>query len=186
MNDFPKVFSRNTNSQCKHTMLFVNLRFIVSRVIWAQTLLFFGSLSFSHEPLPILDARAAKTIVSACEELAKSHDIGVAIAVVDQGGNLLAFLKMNNVVPGAAKIARWKASTSALYGLPTKSFQDMAEKEQYIYSIPDLAPIEGGEPIALFKGVVLGGVGVSGAVSKLDAACARVGIEAAFPPEMAP
>ncbi len=183
---FRNFFLEARIPRVKCTMQFVNLRFIVSSAIWVQLFLSFGSLSFAHETLPILDARAAKTIVSACEEFAKSQDIGVAIAVVDQGGNLLAFLKMDNVVPGAAKISRWKASTSALYGLPTKSFQDMAQKKQYMYSIPDLAPIEGGEPIALFKGAVLGGVGVSGAASELDAACARVGIEAAFPPEMAP
>ena len=154
---------------------------VVARFIWVTVFLFCSSQSFSHEATPVLDATAAKAILSGCEEFAKSRNANVAIAVVDQGNNLVAFLRMDNVVPGVAKVALWKASTSALYGVPTKSFQDMAKKDQYIYSIPDLAPVEGGEPIVFVEGEILGGVGVSGKSSELDAACARAGINSAKP-----
>ena len=136
--------------------------------------------AFSQEKPVVLDAKTAKTIVSACEEFARENNLNMAIAVVDQGAHLLAFSRMDTVRPGVGKIALWKATSAALYGYSTSTFQTMAEKDQYMYHLPDAAPVGGGEPVVLSDGTLAGGVGVSGAAAELDVACAKSGMAAAM------
>jgi len=137
-----------------------------------------SAVAFSQENPVVLDAKTAKTIVSACEEFARDNNQKMAIAVVDQGAHLLAFSRMDTVRPGVGKIALWKATSAALYGYSTSAFQTMAEKDQYMYHLPHVAPVGGGEPVVLSDGTLAGGVGVSGAAPELDVACAKAGIAA--------
>lgn len=132
----------------------------------------------SQEMRPALTSSSAKMILKGCEEFAKKNHLQVAIAVVDQGNNLIAFLRMDGTVPGATDVALWKASSSALFGSSTKKFEDLVKERPTLGLAPHVAALEGGEPIYTKTGSLIGGVGVSGATSADDAACARAGIDA--------
>ncbi|UTW55943.1 heme-binding protein [Kordiimonas sp. SCSIO 12610] len=128
---------------------------------------------------PVLNSASAKKITEGCEAYALDHDLKVNIAVLDQGTNMMAFLRMDGAPIGSIDIAEWKANSSAASGRPTKARFEAAKNFPAIGHAPNIAVFEGGEPIFTLDGVLLGGVGVSGAASADDAACARAGIEAA-------
>ncbi len=88
-------------------------------------------------------------------------------------------MPMDGTVPGTTDIALWKARSSALFGAPTKEYEEFAKKNPSFGLAPHIAVLEGGEPIYTLDGSLVGGVGVSGAASADDAACARTGIAAA-------
>lgn len=128
---------------------------------------------------PILSSDSAQTIVTGCEAYAKENGLKVNIAVLDQGKNLMAFLRMDDAPLGSIDIAMWKANGSAAFPRPTKTTSDRARDFPAIGHAPNIVIFEGGEAIFTESGSHLGGVGVSGAASADDAACGRAGIEAA-------
>ncbi len=155
---------------------------IVKRLTLVATIavLFSHSVTLvAQEMRPALTSSSAKIILSGCEEFARKHHLQVAIAVLDQGKNLVAFLRMDRTVPGAGDIALWKATSSALFGASTQEFEAFAKNNPTISMAPHIAALEGGEPIYTLNGFLIGGIGVSGAASADDAACARAGIAAA-------
>lgn len=124
---------------------------------------------------------AAATATAAA--LQKAMELGVRInaAVVDRGGNLLAFQRINGAPLHSITIAKDKAYTAVSFGFPTADW--MAE----IGGIPQLREglvhrerlviFGGGLPI-LVDGVVVGGIGVSGASEEQDELCAKAGLAA--------
>ncbi len=155
---------------------------ITKRVTLAATIALLSSPSgnlVAQEMRPALTSSSAKMILRGCEEFAEKKHLRVVIAVVDQGKNLVTFLRMDGAVLGAADIALWKASSSALFGASTKEYENLAKKNPLLGLAPQIAVLEGGEPIYTLNGFLIGGVGVSGAAAADDAACARAGIVAA-------
>ena len=161
-------------------------KIVYSRTWAAGALLFVAYTLFAAANVMSLDrmiqmnSEFSMNIVGDCEEFAKKKDKNLAIAVVDSGGHLLAFSRMDGVLPGVGEIARWKATSAALYGMPTKQFQKLAEKDQFMFHLPNAAPVGGGEPVMINDGKVAGAVGVSGASAEFDAECAKAGIAAAL------
>ena len=145
-------------------------------VFFAACSIIVTSYAISLDGLHSMNSVFSKNIVGGCEEFARENDKNLAIAVVDSGGHLLAFSRMDSVPPGVGKIALWKAISAALYGMPTKTFQNLAKEDQFMFHLPNAAPVGGGEPVLLADGQVSGGVGVSGASAELDAECARAGL----------
>jgi len=125
---------------------------------------------------PVLTAASAKTIVSGCEAYARETGIDIAIAVTGPGDILVAFARTDGAVPGAGEVAIWKAKSSSNFGLSSKQLAEIAIESPGVAAIPLVAPVEGGEAIYTRDGLLIGGVGVSGARAEEDAACARAGI----------
>ncbi len=128
---------------------------------------------------PTLDAAAATAIIAACEAWAVDHDLQLTIAVFDQGANLQALLRMDGAILASLEIAQWKGTTAASLGRTTGELGEAAIDRPAIYHVPNLATLRGGVPILTGDGVLVGGVGASGASSADDEACAMAGIEAA-------
>lgn len=128
---------------------------------------------------PGLDAASAGAIVDACQAWAVEHDVRLTIAVFDQGANLQALQRMDGAILASLDIAQWKGRTAANLGRTTRELGEAAIDRPAIYSVPDLATLQGGVPILTAEGVLIGGVGASGASSAVDEACAMAGIEAA-------
>lgn len=128
---------------------------------------------------PVLSSASAKTIVAGCEAYALESGLKINIAVLDQGKNLMAFLRMDGAPLGSIDIAMWKANGSAAFPRPTKVTAERAKTVPAIGHAPNIVIFEGGEAIFAEDGTHLGGVGVSGAASVDDAACARAGIQKA-------
>lgn len=126
---------------------------------------------------PVLSAASAQTIVSTCAGMAGERQWNLSIAVLDHGGNLAAFLRMDRTSLASVDVAQWKANAAAHWGTATKQMAERAAAVPSYAHAPNIATFEGGVPVYSADGkVLLGGVGVSGAASADDAACARAGI----------
>ncbi|HSK28445.1 MAG TPA: heme-binding protein [Candidatus Limnocylindria bacterium] len=113
-----------------------------------------------------LTLEGAKKIIAAAVAEAKSKNApGGAIAVVDEGGNLIAVERLDNTFAAGANISIGKARTAALFKRPTKTFEDIINKGRTaMTTLPDFTPLQGGVPIVV-DGQTIGAVGVSGAAS---------------------
>jgi glc operon protein GlcG len=111
----------------------------------------------------------AKKLIAAAEAFAVGKQYTVAIAIVDTGGNLVAFEKMDNTQVGSIEVATGKAKTANNFKRPTKAFEDVLAAGGAgvrVLSLPAY-PIEGGEPI-FHDGKIIGAIGVSGMSSAQD------------------
>ena len=108
---------------------------------------------------------AKKVIAGAVAEAKKKNAPGGVIAVVDDGGNLMALERMDNTFAAGANISIGKARTAALFKKPTKVFEDIVNKGRTtMVALNDFTPLQGGIPIE-WEGKIVGAVGVSGAAS---------------------
>jgi glc operon protein GlcG len=110
---------------------------------------------------------ARKVIAAALAEAKRVNAPGGVIAVVDDGGNLMALERLDGTFAAGATISVGKARTSVLFKRPTKVFEEIIKNGRTaMVALPDglFTPLEGGVPIE-FDGKIVGGVGVSGAAS---------------------
>lgn len=108
---------------------------------------------------------AKQAIAGAVAEAKRVNAPGGVIAVVDDGGNLMAVERIDNTFAAGANIAIGKARTAALFKKPTKVFEDIVNKGRTtMVALSDFTPLQGGVPIEL-DGKVVGAIGVSGAAS---------------------
>ena len=126
-----------------------------------------------------LETADVKAIAAAAEAEALKNQWAVSIAIVDDGGHLLALQRLDGAAPISAQIAPAKAQTAALGRRESKVYEDMINGGRVSFlSAPGLQGLlEGGVPI-LKDGQCLGAVGVSGVKSTEDAQIARAGIAA--------
>lgn len=120
----------------------------------------------------------ARLIAAGARAEAERNGWAVTIAVLDDGGHLLYLERLDGARPPTATIAAEKGRTAALFGRPTKGFEEtVAGGRAVIMSMPHVLPVEGGVPV-IHGGEVLGAVGVSGVKSPEDAQVAAAGIAA--------
>lgn len=123
-----------------------------------------ASSSFAAEKktLGIADARK---VLNAAVAQAKKGAGTAAIAIVDDGGNLMLVERLDNTFAAGANISIGKARTSALFKKPTKFFEDVINKGRTaMTALNDFTPLQGGVPI-IVDGQIVGAIGVSGAAS---------------------
>jgi uncharacterized protein GlcG (DUF336 family) len=127
---------------------------------------------------------AKKVIEAAKAEAKKLNAPGGVIAVVDEGGNLMALERLDGTFAAGANISIGKARTSVLFKRPTKVFEDIIKNGRTaMVALPDsfFTPLQGGIPINV-DGQIVGGVGVSGAASaQQDEELALAGAKALEP-----
>lgn len=127
----------------------------------------------AQEMRPVITLETAQTITTTCLAHAVENDMVIGIAVFDHGGVLKSFAAMDGLATAIVDVAMWKGKSAATYGFAT------AETANWGGAAPGIAVWAGGLPVYDGNGVLLGGVGVSGADSDDDVACVRAGIEAA-------
>lgn len=125
----------------------------------------------------------AKKAMAAAEAEAIKNDWWVAIAIVDSGGHLVAFHKLDNTQHASVEIATGKAMTAVNLRRPTKVLEDGlaagpsgASTGARILAVPGVFPLEGGVPI-ISEGKIVGAIGVSGVLSSQDALVAKAGAD---------
>ena len=126
---------------------------------------------------PSLTLSDVKKALEACEKEATRNKWSVAIAIVDEGGHLLGFQRMDGVGPIAAEVAIGKARTSAVTRRPSKVFEDRVKERPGFASFPAGVLIQGGLPI-MHQNECVGAIGVSGVQSHEDEQIAQAGIGA--------
>jgi uncharacterized protein GlcG (DUF336 family) len=120
-----------------------------------------------------LTLEGAKTIAAAAVAEARKNQWNMIIAVVDDGANLMYLERMDGAQIGSIEIAQLKARSAVKFKRMTKEFGDrLAAGADFLLSVPDLAPFDGGVPI-MVGGECVGAVGVSGATAEQDGHVAR-------------
>jgi glc operon protein GlcG len=114
---------------------------------------------------PTLTLDGAKRVIAAAESYARQHQTTGVVAVVDDGGNLMALERIDDTFAAGANISVGKARTAVLFKKPTKFFEDVVKNGRTaMVALNDFTPLQGGVPIVV-DGKIVGGVGVSGAAS---------------------
>jgi glc operon protein GlcG len=127
----------------------------------------------------VLTLEGARRVIASAMAEARKANSGGTIAVVDDGGNLMALERIDGTFAAGANISIGKARTAAIFQRPTKFFEDtIAKGRTSMVALDDFTPLQGGVPI-LLEGLVVGAVGVSGATSaQEDEALALAGAAA--------
>jgi glc operon protein GlcG len=121
----------------------------------------------------------ARAVLAAAVDEAQRQGAGGAIAVVDDGGQLLAFERLDETFSAAANVSIGKARTAAQFRRPTKFFEEIIAKGRTsMVALEGFTPLQGGIPVEV-DGEVVGAIGVSGAASAAaDEEIAAIGARA--------
>ncbi len=140
----------------------------------------------SAQPLPNhygapIGIDAARRVAAAAIAEGKKNGWTVAAAIVDPGGTLVYFERIDGTQNGSSNVALDKARTAAAFKRPSKMLEDAvkAGNPQFL-KLPGALPIEGGVPLVI-DGKVVGAIGVSGASSAQDGQCAKAGADTLGP-----
>jgi uncharacterized protein GlcG (DUF336 family) len=110
----------------------------------------------------------ANHVLAAAIAKAKERHAGGAIAVVDDGGNLIALQRLDGTFAAGASVSTGKARTAALFRKPTKAFEDSINGGRTaLAAVGEMTPLQGGVPI-VHEGHIVGAIGVSGAHSQVE------------------
>jgi glc operon protein GlcG len=125
-----------------------------------------------------LEADDVQAALEAAKAEAMKNGWVVSIAVVDDGGHPLGFLRLTDAAPVTAQLAFGKAHTAALARRESKFYEDAVKNGRTAFlSVSDLTLLEGAVPV-MVSGQCVGAVGVSGVKSDQDAQIANAGMQA--------
>jgi uncharacterized protein GlcG (DUF336 family) len=129
-----------------------------------------------------LHHEAAQAALAAAVRKSEEMGVRVCVAVLDRGGNLLAFLRMIGAPVLSGDIARDKASTAIGFGMPTSAWAQILPNlsEQVRTGIPSRSGVAmfGGGVVVQLGGNPIGAIGVSGASEQQDEDIAKAAIAA--------
>lgn len=112
-----------------------------------------------------LNMEGARQAIAGARKLAAQLKTTGVIAVVDDGGNLMALERFDGTFAAGANISIGKARTAALFKKPTRAFEEIIGKGRTsMVALNDFTPLVGGVPIVI-DGQIVGATGVSGAAS---------------------
>ena len=127
---------------------------------------------------PCLSHDDVVAILNAARAEAQKNQWAVSIAVVDDGGHLLHFSRMDGATPANAGIALEKGRTAAISRRSSGKWEEIVKSGRTaMMKMPGILPVQGGMPI-MADGCCIGGVGVSGVQSHQDEQIAQAGIDA--------
>lgn len=128
----------------------------------------------AQTPRPVLSYQSAATMRDACLAFARDKKLDISLAVHDEAGRLLAFARMDNASTAVSDVAIWKSRSAATFRYAT------AETARWnAPNLPGISTAGGGLAVFTADGKAVGGIGVSGAQTEDDIACAEAGIKAA-------
>ena len=126
---------------------------------------------------PTLTLSDVKKLLAACEAEATKHKWAVAISIVDEGGFLLGFQRMDGTPPISGEVSMGKARTSAMTKRPSKFFEDRVKDRPAFITFPAGLLIQGAVPV-MHQNECVGAIGVSGVQSHEDEQIALAGVNA--------
>ena len=126
---------------------------------------------------PSLTLADVKKMLAACEAKASENKWAVSISIVDDGGYLLGFTRMDGCAAISAEVSLGKARTSAMTRRPSKFFEDRVKERPAFASFPAGLLIQGAVPV-MHQNECVGAIGVSGVQSHEDEQVAHAGAAA--------
>lgn len=129
-----------------------------------------------------LTLETAKRLLVAAEQKSRQMGLSSDIAIVDDGGNLVAFLRMDNARIAGIEISQNKAWTSVSMQMPTANLAQSAQPGGPTFGINTtnfgrVTILGGGIPLTV-NGRIVGGIGVSGGTSAQDIEIANAAVQA--------
>ena len=153
-----------------------------SLIVGTMVLSAVASIAFAQGPAaygePITLENAKKAAAPAAAEARKNGWL-MAVAVVDPGGNLVYFEKMDGTQVASVNIAQDEARSSVRFKRPTKAMQDILAgggAGVRFLALQGAVPVEGGLPIVM-DGKIVGAIGASGGTSEQDGQAAKAGAD---------
>jgi glc operon protein GlcG len=120
----------------------------------------------------------ARQIAAAAEKHARENQWNVCIAIVDDGGHLIYFQRMDGTQTGSVLVSQRKAQTAISFKRPSKTFEEgVASGRSALLGLPGAVPLEGGIPLTV-DGQMIGAIGVSGVTAQQDGVIAQAGVDA--------
>ena len=125
---------------------------------------------------PPISLDRAETVIHAAVAEAKKRNWKMNIAVVDSGGNLVAFQRMDGAMLASIQIAEHKARAAATFRRPTKVFEDGINLMHlnYLLAFDGVIASRGGIPL-IEQGVIIGAIGSSGGADSQDEIVSKAG-----------
>ncbi len=129
-----------------------------------------------------INTQAAEAIIAGAEAKAREMGLPVIIAVLDAGGHLKAFQRMDGAVLGSIDIAIRKAKTAVLFQCDSEAVWDYCKPGAPAHALEltngGLAPFGGGLPLRTSDGAFIGALGVSGGAVSQDVEVAQAALAA--------
>jgi uncharacterized protein GlcG (DUF336 family) len=136
-------------------------------------------------PIIRLTTRQAEAVIAAAAARASAITVAMNIAVLDAGGHLKAFLRMDGALLGSIDIAHRKARTAVLFEADSEALwaycKPGGDAPGLELTNGTLAVFAGGIPLRTTAGEMAGAIGVSGGTVAQDAEVARAGADAFHP-----
>ena len=137
-----------------------------------------GLFSFGSKAVAVVKL-AATAVIEAAKKKAEALGVPMNVAVVDEGANLVAFVRMDGAWLGSIEIAKNKAYTARAFDMSTQELAKISQPGDPAYGIASstehrIAIFPGGVPLVA-DGKVVGAVGVSGGKPDQDHAVAEAG-----------
>ncbi len=132
------------------------------------------------KPMLSLD-QVQRALTTMLERATRQPDQPIAIAIVDDVGNLISYARMDQCRPIPQRMAVRKAYTSALSGQDSLAYAERLKSQGRTVAEmgdPNLAAVQGGLVVRHASGAILGGIGVSGLTAQEDEDIARLGLQA--------
>ncbi len=118
----------------------------------------------------------AQAVIQAAVAEARQRDWKMNVAVVDSGGNLVAFQRMDGAMLASIRIAQHKALAAVTFRRPTKVFEDGVQLMHlnYLLAFDGIIASRGGIPL-IDQGDIIGAIGCSGGTDSQDEVVSNAG-----------
>jgi glc operon protein GlcG len=132
-------------------------------------------MPFSQPYGPPITMQRAVTLIQAAVAESNKRGWAMNVAIVDSGGNLVIFGRMDGAQLASISIAEHKARVAAKFRRPTRAFEDAVQKGglNYILTLDDVVASRGGIPL-VEDGKIIGAIGCSGGTGSQDEAICTV------------
>jgi uncharacterized protein GlcG (DUF336 family) len=132
---------------------------------------------------PPISLDRAQAVIHAAVAEAKERNWKMNVAVVDSGGNLVAFQRMDGAMLASIQIAEHKAKAAATFRRETKQFEDGIQLMHlnYLLAFDGIIASRGGIPL-IEQGAIIGAIGSSGGADSQDEIVSKAGAAVINPP----
>src|SRR3954471_8185119 len=140
-------------------------------------LMFGGSNAADLPTKKVLSLEVARQVAAAAEKHARENKWNVCIAIVDDGGHLIFFQRLDGTQYGSVTVSPRKAQPAIGFKRPSKTFEEgVAGGRNALLGLPGAVPLEGGLPLTI-DGEMVGAIGVSGVTAQQDGMIAQAGAD---------